>query len=157
MSNRKKKHARSWKKMLRARTNMKNRGYELEVDEFVRTELSIAGKKRTTNVWMDYVKEQTIAEEQQDQRQQQAQYAIQELRDLKRQRTALIDQKEDLATLAQDEWTKAMTFQSSYDDIAYHTPNRSKASNSTTNTLPPKIYIASSDNPHCADSLSRCA
>ena len=86
MSNRKK-HARSWKKMLRARTNMKNRGYELEVDEFVRTELSIAGKKRTTNVWMDYVKEQTIAEEQQDQRQQQAQYAIQELRDLKRQRT----------------------------------------------------------------------
>lgn len=128
--------------MLRARTNMEKFGYELEVDEFVRKELSIAGKKRTTNVWMDYVKEQTIAEEQQEHRQQQTQYAIRELRDLKRQHTAILDQK-DQATLAQDDWNDAMAFTLSDDDnasngIACHTPNRSKRSNRSTQHNTPK-------------------
>jgi hypothetical protein len=54
----KKKQARSWRKMLRARDAMNPLGYELEIDEFTRNELQLQGKKRSTNVWMDHVHEQ---------------------------------------------------------------------------------------------------
>jgi hypothetical protein len=63
MATKQKKRARSWRKMFRARSDMQRVSYELELDEFVRQELQLQGKKRTTNVWMDYVKEQKAIEE----------------------------------------------------------------------------------------------
>ena len=57
---------------------MQPRGYDLEIGEFVRVQLGKRGKKRSTNVWMDYVKEQEsisrAAEAAESERQQQLYY-----------------------------------------------------------------------------------
>ena len=54
----KRQSGRSWRKLLRAREGMRPRGFDLEIDEFVRVQLGKAGKQRSTNVWMDYVKDE---------------------------------------------------------------------------------------------------
>ena len=98
--------------MLRARTQMEQRGYELEVDEFVRVELSIAGKKRSTNVWMDYVHEQNTIEQ------------------LKEQQRSI------KVPTAEEEWESAMSFTLSDNEDDDSTPSHVRSAPPTTTTTP---------------------
>lgn len=86
--------SRSWRKLLRAKTNLETSGYELEIEEFVRKELQIKGKQRTTNVWMDYVREQAIIEE-------------------KKEKITQRRQTMETSKQAQDDWNSAMDFDES--------------------------------------------
>ena len=100
--------SRSWRKLLRAKTNLETSGYELEIEEFVRKELQLKGKQRTTNVWMDYVREQAIIEEKKEK--------------ITQKRRTMETSKQ-----AQDDWNSAMDFDESL-NLLTPKPEHPKAS-----------------------------
>lgn len=57
-----KRRIKSWRKMLRTREHLAERGYELEVDEFVRREIGETRERTSCNPWTAYIRQERARE-----------------------------------------------------------------------------------------------
>jgi hypothetical protein len=145
----KRQSGRSWRKLLRAREGMRPRGFDLEIDEFVRVQLGKAGKQRSTNVWMDYVKD----EERRRRREEAAENERQ--RQLYEQRR----QREQTQTAAAD-WATTMAGTRMFEDaLGQHldlsTPPVIDTASMTAASMTPSYRMASSLSPPAAEPKPR--
>ena len=56
----KRERKKAWRNLLATKYELKDRGYELEVDEFVRRKLGEKQREASFNPWMAYLKVATI-------------------------------------------------------------------------------------------------